>query len=359
MKHVLIVDDERPFLLSVRDGLAGSGGQFQLHLAFDGRQAVEVLRRHTIDLVVTDLKMPGMDGFQLLAYMATHFPGIPVIVMTAFGTQEIEQRLKKVDAFRFLEKPLDLDALANAIEQGLNRGPRSIIRGITLATFLQLVRMESKTCTLTVRSPSGTGKLYIDSGELYDAETGDAAGEAAAYQIVCWPNPEIEMDAVCAPRKKVIEGSLEHILLDAYRMEDERRNVEQEMAAPPEAVETAEPFSVEKAPESSLSLASTWEALRRVPGIRELALFDANGRKFRSFPEPTMLAHLCPSPCLSAAERIGAVLEHGLNCVDVRDRQGRHYLFLAFGKYQVVARLRSDSRVSDTVEQLEKIRRLS
>ncbi|HDH98197.1 MAG TPA: response regulator, partial [Deltaproteobacteria bacterium] len=69
MKNVLIVDDEKVFLLSLSDGLKSYSDEFNVLIAFNGKEAVKILNSSKIDLVVTDLKMPEMDGFQLLAYL--------------------------------------------------------------------------------------------------------------------------------------------------------------------------------------------------------------------------------------------------------------------------------------------------
>ena len=164
MKNILLVDDERSFLLSLKDGLMACGGAFNVVLAGNGREALQSLKSQPIDLLVTDLKLPVVDGFQLLAYVSRHYPSLPVIVMTAFGTPDIEERLARMNALHYLEKPLDFDALAGTIESALATGARSYIRGITLATFLQLVRMEQKTCSLKIRSGKKTGYLFIRQG---------------------------------------------------------------------------------------------------------------------------------------------------------------------------------------------------
>jgi len=88
-KTVLIVDDETPFILSLTTGLKRYSSEYNILTAENGKIAVEILESTPLDLVVTDLRMPEMDGFELLAYMSTNFPSIPVIVMSAFGTQEI------------------------------------------------------------------------------------------------------------------------------------------------------------------------------------------------------------------------------------------------------------------------------
>ncbi len=115
MKHVLIVDDEKSFLALLEEGFKAYRHDFLVSTAENGRQAVEHLRTHPVDLVVTDIKMPQMDGFELLSYLREFHPDTPVILTTAFGTNEIEERLKAMGASQYLEKPLDFEVLAGKI----------------------------------------------------------------------------------------------------------------------------------------------------------------------------------------------------------------------------------------------------
>ena len=148
MKDILLVDDEHPFLLSLKDGLSAYNPELNVILATTVREALNILKIMNVDLLVTDLKLPEADGFQLMAAVSRTHPHLPVIVMTAFGTPEIEARLSQMSAMHYLEKPLDFDELTQTIESALSSESHSFIRGITLATFLQLVHMERKTCTL-------------------------------------------------------------------------------------------------------------------------------------------------------------------------------------------------------------------
>jgi DNA-binding NtrC family response regulator len=116
VREVLIVDDEEPLLLSIADGLSIYRKCFNLQTATNGADAVKVLKSSPyIDLVVTDLSMPKMDGFELLAYMNRNYPKIPVILMTAFGTPKIEEIVSNMGIFRYLEKPLDINIIAENI----------------------------------------------------------------------------------------------------------------------------------------------------------------------------------------------------------------------------------------------------
>jgi CheY-like chemotaxis protein len=119
MKHVLIVEDEKTFQLTLLDGLRKYEQDFRVLTAENGKVAREVLETLPVDLVVTDLKMPGMDGFELLSLIRKNHPYVPVIVMTAFGNSELEKWLQSVGVFAYLEKPIDFTELTNKILSAL------------------------------------------------------------------------------------------------------------------------------------------------------------------------------------------------------------------------------------------------
>jgi len=221
LKTVLIVDDEKSFLLSLLQGLEAYAGDFRALTAPDGKAAVEALKACSVDLVVTDLKMPEMDGFGLLAAMSTGYPGIPVLVMSAYCTPEIKARLNKLGAFKIMEKPIDFQDFVEQVFAELHAVSKGYIHGITLPAFLQLVEMEKKTCTLGIESHGKKGILYFVEGVLMDAENGSDNHEKAALDIVCWEDPAIEIDGFCKIKERAIKASLSFILLEGCRMKDE------------------------------------------------------------------------------------------------------------------------------------------
>jgi DNA-binding NtrC family response regulator len=121
MKSILIVDDESRLLQSIQAGLKSCQDKFSVLTALNGREAIDVLAGQQVDLVVTDLRMPEVDGFELLAHISQTYPFLPTIVMTAFATPEIEERISSAGSFVLLEKPLDFDRLAEAIGDGLEQ----------------------------------------------------------------------------------------------------------------------------------------------------------------------------------------------------------------------------------------------
>ncbi|MBS1237877.1 MAG: CheY-like receiver, AAA-type ATPase and DNA-binding response regulator, partial [Deltaproteobacteria bacterium] len=115
VKKVLIVDDDRDMLLSLEEGLLKYDETFSIVTAQDGLGAVNQLRDYSISLVVTDLKMPRMDGFSLLSHIMEHYPEIPVIIITGYSTLEMERLAREGGAIGYIAKPFMIDDLAKRI----------------------------------------------------------------------------------------------------------------------------------------------------------------------------------------------------------------------------------------------------
>lgn len=119
MRTVLVVDDEELFLRALEQGFATTLPGVRVLTAPDGRRALGRIESEPIDVVVTDLSMPEMDGFELVVRIRRDFPAVRVIVVTAFGTSPIEDELRRLGIAEFLEKPLDFHSLASAVEAAL------------------------------------------------------------------------------------------------------------------------------------------------------------------------------------------------------------------------------------------------
>ncbi len=236
MKNILIVDDETRLLQSIGAGLQVYRNIFKVFTAANGKEAVNILNTTGIDLVVTDLKMPEMDGFELLAYIHGKFPFLPAIVMTAFSTPDIEQKLINGNSIKLLEKPIDFDDLANAISEALERDAKEgSLTGISLANFLQLLEMEQKTCLLEVTSYESQGFIYFHQGELYAAISGEEKGEEAVYKMLLLEDVLITFKK--QPMKKIkrlIFKPLFSLLMEGLKRKDEMPQTEEKESLPQE-----------------------------------------------------------------------------------------------------------------------------
>jgi DNA-binding NtrC family response regulator len=114
---LLVVDDEK----NIRDGLAASlrMDKYDVETAADGNEGWKRFEKGDIDLVITDLKMPGLSGEELLKRIGTESPGIPVIVLTGHGTVENAVEAMRNGAYDFLTKPLNLDRLSLLVKRAL------------------------------------------------------------------------------------------------------------------------------------------------------------------------------------------------------------------------------------------------
>ena len=226
VKNILIVDDEKLFLKSVTDGLKAceKKNRIKALTAANGREALEILASREIALLITDLRMPEMNGLTLITHVHNRWPSLPVIVMTAFGSPEIERQVKEMGVLHYLEKPIGFDEFRDHILNELKRSKRGRIEGITLASFLQLLWMEKSTCTLTVKGEDSIGTLSILNGELQGAECDGETGHDAALRILSWQNVGIEMDDQFAPSPEPLHWSIEELLLESFRLQDERNN---------------------------------------------------------------------------------------------------------------------------------------
>jgi YesN/AraC family two-component response regulator len=224
VKNVLIADDEKLFIKSIADGLKSyeKKHHFKMLSAQNGVEALKFFKTHDIALLITDLRMPEMDGITLISHVHNQYPTVPIIVMTAFGSPQIEKQIKKMGILHYLEKPIGFDELRDHILHELSHKKKSRIEGVTLASFLQLIWMEKMTCTLLVKSNENSGTLSVLSGELKNAKTDKLDGLDAALEILDWENVTIELDENYAPDGETIKISIEELLLESFRRKDER-----------------------------------------------------------------------------------------------------------------------------------------
>lgn len=224
IKNVLIVDDDQEMLLSVKEGLEKYDETFSVIIAGDGQIAMDKLLQNPVSLVVTDLKMPRMNGFALLAHIMEHYPDIPVIIVTAYSTPEMEKQARSGGAVGYIEKPFMIEDLARKIVSTLRKESEGgTLHGISSGTFLQLIEMEQKTCTIRVfdRNSEKKGVLFFRNGELLDARMNGVSGIEAAYEVFSWEEVNLSIQNTCQKTERIITGDLQGILLEAMRRKDE------------------------------------------------------------------------------------------------------------------------------------------
>lgn len=116
-KRVLIVDDEESIRNSLEKILTYE--RYRVFTAADGQGALDLAENERIDIVLLDIKMPGMDGLEVLAALKQRQPDLPVVIISGHGTIGTAVEATKLGAFDFIEKPIDMDRLLLTLRNGL------------------------------------------------------------------------------------------------------------------------------------------------------------------------------------------------------------------------------------------------
>jgi DNA-binding NtrC family response regulator len=110
---ILLVDDEEDFVraLSERIRMRDLGSE----IALNGEEALKLVETEVPDVMVLDLKMPGIDGMEVLRRVKKAYPGVQVIILTGHGSEKDEKDSYRLGAFKYLQKPVDIDKLVQYI----------------------------------------------------------------------------------------------------------------------------------------------------------------------------------------------------------------------------------------------------
>ncbi len=168
---ILIIDDDASFLRLFSMRLDGEG--FRTVSVGSANKALDMLPEVRPDLVITDLRMDGMDGIGLLSELQQRYPGMPVFILTAHGTIPDAVTATQTGAFAFLTKPVDHEELLQRIREALTMSPmfdrpeeswRSgvITRSASMEAILDTVgRLAPTNSAILITGPSGTGKEVL------------------------------------------------------------------------------------------------------------------------------------------------------------------------------------------------------
>jgi CheY-like chemotaxis protein len=224
-KNVLIVDDDKDVLLVLKDGLEEYKDKFQTAFADNIHKAKEIISKFEVSTVVTDVKMPGGSGVDLLLFLRKWHPKIKVIIMTGFADEEIKRSVLKGGAFAFFKKPLDLAKLGKTILESFDEKKSDILNVLSLPDILQFMALGKYFGSILVTGPDNLkGRILVKDGKFMEANVeGKIFNLDAVVIMLSWENPEI----VSAPTPEDIPnepfGSIQGILMKASKILDESK----------------------------------------------------------------------------------------------------------------------------------------
>jgi DNA-binding NtrC family response regulator len=134
---VLLVDDEKDFVNSLSERIQMR--ELDSKIAYDGEQALELVTDEIPDVVVLDLRMPGIDGLEVLERLKKNYPNVQVIILTGHGSDEDEKVSKRLGAYDYLQKPVSIDKLIRSIKGAY----QSLQDTMSAATYAEAGDMKS------------------------------------------------------------------------------------------------------------------------------------------------------------------------------------------------------------------------
>jgi DNA-binding response OmpR family regulator len=186
MDKVLIADGDAQLLMILADSLEKYKADFKVVTVSNGLEAIMALQKETFAAVVTEIRMPKVNGLVLMGYIAKNYRDVPCIVMSDVYSDALKNRLDRL-SIQYIKKPFKIQDLADIILSVLDRRETfgGKVKGIPTLGFLSLIENERLSCVCEVSSTkAGKGFLIFRNGILYNAKKGNLVGEEAAMKLL-------------------------------------------------------------------------------------------------------------------------------------------------------------------------------
>ena len=190
--QILLLDDDQEFLELYDDLLRTLPSKPDVRTTSAGSRALAILDSEPIRLFLCDLKMPKIDGLQVLSIVRRKFPKLRTVVLTALHDEQFRSRAYALGVDMYLQKPAtqqETRMFLECMESLLGRDEQGGFRGVqskSLVDIIQLECLSQSSSLLKITHSSTVGKIWIEHGELIDAEVEDLRGETAFHRILAW-----------------------------------------------------------------------------------------------------------------------------------------------------------------------------
>jgi len=240
---ILVLDDDSDWLSLCREQLAALPSAPEVLTANNAKRALALLETDKIRVLISDLKMPRMDGLQMLGIVRRRFPATRTVVLSGLEDEDYRSRAYAlgVDLFWLkTEMQRNSKLFSECVESLLGQSDRdgdTGFRGIQSKSLMDIIQMECLSRTSTVlrinRGPL-VAKLWLQDGELIDAECEGARGEAAFHRLLAWKTGTFENLPFETGHERTIRTPVNALLLESAQSQDETAHP----SAEPESVES-------------------------------------------------------------------------------------------------------------------------
>jgi len=229
----LIVDDDHEFLDAYSRIIARLSSRPEVRTASCATRALALLEAEPFDLLIADLRMPKIDGFQVLLGARRRFPALKTVAITGMGDQQYRARAYASGIDLYTEKPttpneirLFGECVESLLEHGTGDGGFRGIQSKSLMDLVQIECLSQSSSVLRITRGWLEGRVWIQNGGVIDAETQDLRGEEAFKHIFGWRTGHFEFLPGEPGRERTIYSSYESLLLDSAQTLDEALAVE-------------------------------------------------------------------------------------------------------------------------------------
>jgi CheY-like chemotaxis protein len=206
-RNILIVDDEEDIAWGISKNLAKTGLNLEIECVGTADEALAELNQKKFDLVVSDIRMPGRDGLELITDVRNNHPETKVIIMTAYGSPSTREQVEDLGGFFYIEKPFNVGYLKQIVFEALELNGNGFSGYIENARIRELVEyncLHKRSSTLTLTKHAECGTIHFRNGDIVHAECGGLEGEEAFYTILNWGEGTFEMAPSSAQSHRTI-----------------------------------------------------------------------------------------------------------------------------------------------------------
>jgi CheY-like chemotaxis protein len=224
---ILLVDDDPALLELYRELLKQLPSQPEIATAGSGTRAMAMLEAQPYRVLICDLRMPKVDGLQVLSIVRRKFPQLRTVALTSVIDEQFRSRVYALGVDLFWHKPAteqETGMFLECIESLLGKEEGEGFRGVQSKSLVDIIQMEclsQNSVVLRITNGSLSGRIWIQDGELLDAEAGELTGEPAFQKVLSWKNGSFETLPAEPSRPRKILKPYNGLLLETAQALDE------------------------------------------------------------------------------------------------------------------------------------------
>ena len=200
---ILVLEDNKALRMIIRKALEKAG--YEVKTAENGKEGLKILKEATPDLIISDVIMPEMDGFEFLKTIRKKHPLIPFTFLTVKSELDDYTKGYELGATDYLTKPFDVDVLLNKVKKRIasgkllkdiiEKGKNTVdLENILAVDIISSLKENKIDCKLTISSPSGKGSIELKKGKIKKSVFDVAEGKEALLRIAALNKGKIKIE---------------------------------------------------------------------------------------------------------------------------------------------------------------------